>query len=544
MGGGHSQPQMTGARGQANSRRAARSVVPVAPAHGPFDASDVERGADGIARYPSLPDSLAHMLREHVERDPSACALVELGGGSLTYGELWERCARVAGGLRAEGAKRGERIAIRMPNGIDWVLAFLGAQLAGAVAVPVNPLLTPSEVRHIAEDSRCRAMVESGASLPDGRPFAVEDARAEELAAIFYTSGTTGAPKGAMISHENFLTSGENCLRLLRDAGERGPEMSSVVSLPLIHVVACNSQLIPMLQAGARAELLHSPLDFEGLFEAIAEHRVKHIVSVPAVYHALLHHPRFAELDVSGVTWASSGGAPMPASLLREIQQAFPHAYGGDGYGLTECSGVATFIPHREAQAHPGSVGYALPVVDLALSDADRDSGVGELLIRGPNLAQGYWRDPAATSETFAAGWLHSGDLARVDEQGCVYVVDRAKDMISRGGENVYSLEVENVLAAGPGVAEVAVVPVPDEMMGEKVGAVIVPAAGAEIDVEALIWDSSERLARFKLPEYLVLRDDPLPRNASGKVLKGTLKTHTRWEKLPARRRPRDSARG
>jgi acyl-CoA synthetase (AMP-forming)/AMP-acid ligase II len=471
------------------------------------------------------------MLRASVESERRACAVVEVGGGSLTYGELWERCARVAGGLRAEGVGRGERVAIRMPNCIDWVVAFFGAQLSGTVVVPVNPRFTDEETRYIVRDSGCKATVEPGADLPDGPPFAVEDLRAEELAAIFYTSGTTGTPKGASISHANFLTSSENCLRVLQDEREQGAGMSSLIGVPLIHVVACNSQLVPMLQVGARAELLRSPLDFDGLFEAVSQHRVRHIVSVPAVYHALLRHPRFRDLDVSGVTWVSSGGSPIAASLVLEIQHAFPHALGGDGFGLTECSGMATFMPRDEAIQHPGSVGYAMPVVDLALGDVDPDSGVGELLIRGANVAQGYWNSPEATAETFADGWLSSGDLARIDDNGRVYIVDRKKDVINRGGENVHSLEVENVLAAAPGVLEAAVVPVPDEMMGEKVGAVIVRAAGSQLDVDAVIAYCSARLARFKVPQYVAVSDDPLPRNANGKVLKGALKDRARWGK-------------
>ena len=518
-------------RGPSEGERTQPSITLAQRGHSPFDATGIERGADGIARYRDLPDSVVHMLRGSVERDRSACALVEVGGERVTYGQLWERCARVAGGLRAQGVKRGERVALRMPNCVDWVLAFLGAQLAGAVAVPINPLLTEGEVRFIVDDAGCRVTIDAGTDLPEGRPFAVEDLRPDELAAIFYTSGTTGAAKGAMISHVNFLTSGENCQRVLRNGHEQGPEMSSLIGLPLIHVVACNSQLIPMLQVGARAELLRSPLDFDGLCDAVSQHSVRRIVSVPAVYYALLRHQRFRELDLSDVTWVSSGGSPMPAALLREIQHVFPHAHGGDGYGLTECSGIASFIPHDEAAVHPGSVGYAMPVVDLALADADPQSGVGELLIRGPNLAQGYWKSPEATAETFADDWLRSGDLAVVDDGGRVYIVDRKKDMINRGGENVYSLEVEQVLATAPGVSEAAVVPVPDDMMGEKVGAVLTHAAGAELDVGAVIAYCGEHLAGFKVPEYFVVRDDPLPRNANGKVLKAALKTQTRWGK-------------
>jgi acyl-CoA synthetase (AMP-forming)/AMP-acid ligase II len=334
-----------------------------------------------------------------------------------------------------------------------------------------------------------------------------------------------------VLSHANFLASSENCLRVLRTERGHGAEMSSMVGVPLFHVVACNSQLIPILHTGGRVEILGSPLDFDGICKAVAEHGVKHIVSVPAVFHALLRHPRFRELDVSDVTWVSYGGSPIAADLVREIRDAFPNAGGGNGFGLTECSGMATFLPHEESTSHPDSVGYAVPVVDLALLDVDARSGVGELLIRGPNVALGYWSNPEATDETFADGWLHSGDLARIDEDGRVYIVDRKKDMINRGAENVYSLEVERAVAAAPGVAEVAVVPVADEMMGEKVGAVIVHAAGTELDVGAVIAYCGERLADFKVPQYVVVSDDPLPRNASGKVLKGVLKAHTRWGK-------------
>jgi acyl-CoA synthetase (AMP-forming)/AMP-acid ligase II len=416
-----------------------------------------------------------------------------------------------------------------MPNCIDWVLAFFGAQLAGAVTVAVNARLTDEEVAYIVKDSGASTVIEAGAELPDGKPYAIEDLGPDDLAAIFYTSGTTGAPKGAMLSHANFLTSSENCMRVLGAEHSHRADMSSLVGVPLFHVVACNSQLIPIVQAGGRVEILSSPLDFDGICRAVAENAIRHIVSVPAVFHVLVRHPRFRELDASGITWVSYGGSPIAAELVKEISDAFPNAHGGNGFGLTECSGMATFLPHEESLSHPDSVGYAVPVVDLALKNVDQASGVGELLIRGANVAQGYWCAPEATAETFMDGWLHSGDLARIDADGRAYVVDRKKDMISRGAENVYSLEVENALTAAPGVAEAAVIPVPDEMMGEKVGAVLVPTPGIELDLGAVIEYCGERLAEFKLPQYVVVSDEPLPRNANGKVLKAALRADTRW---------------
>ena len=456
---------------------------------------------------------------------------MEVGGGSLTYGELWEGAARVAGGLRAGGVKRGDRVAIRLPNGIDWVLAFFGAQLAGAVAVPVNTRFTEEEMAYVVGDSGSVFTFAPGTAMPDGEPFVVEDLQPDDLAAIFYTSGTTGFPKGAMTSHENFAATSENTLRILEITRAEGPGIASLISVPLFHVVGCNSQLIPVLELGGRLALLSSPLDFDGFFRAVGGHVVNQVVAVPAIYYALIRDPRFAALDVSGVNWASYGGSPIAESLVREIEAAFPNARVGNGFGLTETSALASFLPHAEAAAHADSVGFAMPVVDLAIDAADLESGVGELLVRGPNVVQGYWKKPEATAETFIDGWLRTGDLGRVDEDGLLYVVDRKKDMINRGGENVYSLEVESGLAGAPGVSELAAIAVPDEMMGEKVGAVIVPTPGAQIDVDAVIAYGRAHLADFKVPQYVALREDPLPRNSSGKVLKAQLRDETDWGK-------------
>jgi acyl-CoA synthetase (AMP-forming)/AMP-acid ligase II len=213
---------------------------------------------------------------------------------------------------------------------------------------------------------------------------------------------------------------------------------------------------------------------------------------------------------------------------VHKIIDAFPSARVGNGFGLTETSSLTSFLPHEEALHHADSVGFAMPVVDLALFEPDPRTGVGELLVRGQNVVQGYWRNPEATARTIVDGWLHTGDLARIDDEGLLYIVDRAKDMINRGGENVYSIEVEAALAGAPGVSEVAVVPVPDEMMGEKVGAVIVPA-GEGLDMSAVIDHARARIADFKVPQYVALRGEPLPRNPGGKVLKKQLREETDW---------------
>jgi long-chain acyl-CoA synthetase len=507
------------------------AIAPAPRGRNPFDNEGVERGADDIARYVGRPPSLLELLLRSVERDPGATAVLEVGGSALSYGELWDLAARVAGGLRAGGVRRGDRVAIRLPNGIDWVLAFFGAQLAGAVAVPVNTRFAEAEVAYVIEDSGASFTFMPEAPLPEGEALVEEGLGPDHLAAIFYTSGTTGFPKGAMTSHGNFTTNSENCLRCLKIDRAEGAEISTLVSVPLFHVTGCNSQLIPVLELGGRIEILQSPLDIDGFFTSVADHRVNQLVSVPAIYHAVMRHPRFSELDVSDVRWISYGGAPIATGLVHAIKAAFPNARVGNGFGLTETSSLTSFLPHEEAAEHADSVGFAMPVVDLALDEPDPQTGVGELLVRGPNVVQGYWNKPDATAETFVEGWLHTGDLARIDEEGLLYIVDRKKDMINRGGENVYSIEVENALVSAPGVGEAAAVGVPDEMMGEKVGAVLVPAAGSELDVDAVLAHCRGRLADFKVPQFIAVREEPLPRNPGGKVLKGQLREGTDWGK-------------
>ena len=504
-------------------------VQPFPRGRNPFDETGVKRDAEGVAHFVRRPASLVELLRASVERDAAATALVEVGGPSLSYGGLWERAARVAGGLRGAGVDRGDRVAIRLANGIDWVLAFFGAQLLGAVVVPVNTRLSEEEVAYVVGDSGTSYTFAPGAALPDGEALVSEDLDPDELAAIFYTSGTTGFPKGAMTSHENFVTNSENAFRCLFIDRAEGPSISTLVSVPLFHVTGCNSQLIPTLELGGRVEMLANALDLDGFFEAVGSHGVDQLVSVPAVYHAVLRHPKFPELDVSRVRWVSYGGAPIAASLVHRIKEAFPGARVGNGFGLTETSSLTSFLPDEEAAEHADSVGFAMPVVDLALKEVDPQSGAGELLVRGPNVVQGYWNKPQATAETFADGWLHTGDVACIDPDGLLYIVDRKKDMINRGGENVYSIEVENVLAGAPGVGEAAVVAVADDMMGEKVGAVIVPMDGRELDVSAVLRHCRAHLATFKVPQYVAVRDEPLPRNPGGKLLKARLREETTW---------------
>lgn len=491
----------------------------------PFDRTGIELGSDGIRRYTGLAQNLVQMLRDVVADTPEAAALVELGGERLTYAQLWDRSARVAGGLRAAGVSPGDRVANHLPNGNDWVLTFWGTLLAGAITVPVNTRLAAPEVAYVVSDSGATLVVEPGPPLPDGEPCAVADAAHADVAAIFYTSGTTGFPKGAMTTHENFLSNVETCLRCL--GLDREP-LSTLISVPLFHVTGCNSQLLVAAAVGGCSVIMPT-LDMTAFLKAVEQERITVLTTVPALYWLMLNHPDFAGTDTSSVRALSYGGAPIAPSLVHQLMESVPTATVGNGFGLSETSSVSTFLPHAYAAEHADSVGFPAPVVDVAVAEPDPVSGVGELLIRGPHVVPGYWGKPELTAEAFVGGWLHSGDLARVDERGLVHIVDRVKDMINRGGENVYCVEVENALAAHPDVGEVAVVGVPDEVMGEKVGAVLVPRGGAVISPEQVRAFAAGVLADFKVPQYVVVRTEPLPRNPGGKVVKAVLRTETDW---------------
>jgi acyl-CoA synthetase (AMP-forming)/AMP-acid ligase II len=494
----------------------------------PFDYSGITRDSLGIAHYDGRPNSLVEVLSTTVDQTPDHEAIVELGGERVSYRALWDRSARVAGGLRSLGINKGDRVAIRLGNGLDWCLAFFGVQMMGAIAVPVNTRFSEPEVEYVVNDSGSRFTFMPGAALPDGDAFVIDDLRPSDIAAIFYTSGTTGFPKGAMTTHANFLSNSETCRRVVGLPTDGS--IRNLVSVPLFHVTGCNSQLLPTMEAGDTLVIMPA-FEVQAFLAAIRSERINLLTSVPAVYWLAINQPNFKELDTSAIRWVSYGGAPIAPELVARIMEAFPNARVGNGFGLTETSSVSTFLPHEFAHSRPETVGFAAPVVDLDLFQPDRATGVGELLVRGSNIVKGYWNKPEATSEAFVNGWLHTGDMARIDSDGFVQIVDRKKDMICRGGENVYCVEVENALAAHPAVFEVAVIGVADEVMGEKVGAVIVPRPGKQLDVPDLLSFAHKHLADFKVPQYVVVRNTPMPRNPGGKMLKPVLRRETEWGK-------------
>jgi acyl-CoA synthetase (AMP-forming)/AMP-acid ligase II len=501
-------------------------ITPVPRGANPFPDHGVTRDDDGVAHFDDLPESLPAVLRGWADRTPDAEAVVELGGERLAYRELWDRAARVAGGLRDRGVGPGDRVALRYPAGVAWVLAFWGTLLAGGIPVAVNTRSSESEVAFLLDDSGASVDLAPDVALPDGEPAEPHAATRDEAAGMFYTSGTTGRPKGVPTTHEAFLTNCENLVRALGASGDESGTFRTLISVPLFHVTGCNSQLLVAAYLGG-ASVIMPALDPGELATVLAAERITFLVTVPAVYSLLLQRGALDGVDVSGVRWAVYGGAPIASTLVAQIQAAFDGAEVLNGFGMTETASLLTMLPDADAQAHADSVGYSMPSVDLAVDVLDDATGVGELLARGANVLHGYWNRDDTTAESFVDGWLRTGDIVRVDDDARVHIVDRAKDIIVRGGENVSSVEVENALAGAPGVAEAAVIAVPDDVMGEKVGVVLV--ADGELDLDAVIEHCRRLVADYKVPQYAVEWTRPLPRNPGGKLQKAQLREQVTW---------------
>ncbi len=503
------------------------AVIEIPSDRNPFPTTGVSRDPNGIPHYDRLPATLLDMLAEQVDNRPNSEAVIELGADRLTYRQLWDRASRVAGGLRADGLGPGDRVAVRYPAGINWVLAFWGTVMAGGIAVAVNTRSAQPEVEFVRSDSGARMDLAPDTPLPDGESYVTHGLSHTDTAALFYTSGTTGHPKGVPTTHEAFLTNTENAMRCLGLPRDLGEELRTLISVPLFHVTGCNSQLLAAARLGG-ASVIMPALNLDELIATLTAERISLMVTVPAIYSLLLRHKDFAAADVSAVRWVGYGGAPIAPSLVQAVKNSFPQATVFNGYGMTETASLMTVLPDQDAVEHADSVGYAVPSVDLGVIPFGDDPAVGELVTRGGNVTASYWNRHEATSATMVDGWLHTGDVVRVDDAGRVHIIDRLKDIINRGGENVSSVEVEAVLLAAPNVADACVLAVPDEVMGEKVGAVLFGGQD-QIDVPAVLDHCRAQLADFKVPQYVTVVDSALPRNAGGKLLKGNLREQVEW---------------
>lgn len=460
-----------------------------------------------------------------MERHADSAAVIDPSDSTVTYAQLWDSVSRAAGGLRAAGLRDGDRVVIDLPNSLDWVRSFVGTVLAGGVAVPLDQRGSEQSRSAVVADADPFLVVTPNSPVPSGPPE-WHQASPDDLAQMLYTSGTTGEPKGVMIRQRNLAAFGEITRRALQ-LDTTAPPLRNLVAIPLSHAAGCNAQLLPTLLLGGSVILAESA-NPTSIMDAVVRHQADTMLAVPALYKLLVQ--REAERLSSATCFRRLvyGAAPMPKTLVLELHDLLPHVALGNAFGMTEISNMALFLPAALAISHSKSVGFPVPGVEIELRDTD-ESGVGELYMRGPNMAAGYWRRPDLTEATFGTGWVRSGDVAVTGPDGLVYIRDRMKDIINRGGEKVYALEVEHRLIAHSDVEDAAVLPVADEVMGEKVGAVVVVREGSSLTPEELASHVGEALPRFAVPERIVLRRQPLPRGSSGKVRKEELRLELGW---------------
>ena len=495
-------------------------------------------------------------MARRARRTPGRVAVMH-GGDRLTYAQVHDRVTRLAHGLRGLGVRRGDRVAYLGPNHPAFLETLFAAGTLGAIVVPLNTrLAVPELARHLA-DSGTQALIygagqaEAAAALRDavpgirdvvalGEPASGETGYQAMLAAagtgidepvslddpclIMYTSGTTGGAKGATLSHGNITW---NALNVVVDADFRQDEIALVVA-PLFHTAALNMLCLPTLLKGG-AVLIEPGFEPGRALEAIEAHRVTSLFGVPAVYDAMAAHPRWPDADLSSLRMLLCGGAPVPEATIRGYTRRGLTFI--QGYGMTETSPGALLLDAAHVESKAGSAGVPhffteVQVVRPDLTPAPAGE-TGEIVVAGPNVMQGYWNQPETTSRALAGGtWLRSGDAGTTDADGYVFVVDRIKDMIISGGENVYPAEVENVLREHPAVADCGVIGVPDARWGEVGRAVVVLRPGAQASEADLLRFLDGRIARFKIPKSVRFTGE-LPRTGTGKILKKRLReTH------------------
>ena len=486
--------------------------------------------------------NLAGILTASAERDPDHVA-IRLDDIELTYAALDGASTHIAGLLKAHGVQRGDRVGIMLPNVPYFPVCYYGVLRAGGIVVPMNVLLKKREVAYYLSDSGAKLVFawhdfaqdaqagaqeadaeclvvtpgefehQVGAATPD---TAVADTADDDTAVLLYTSGTTGQPKGAELTHANLTLNAQGS----RDLFDLGSDAIVLGALPLFHSFGQTCSMNATIGGGGTLTLIPR-FDPGKALEIMQRDHVNVFQGVPTMYGAMLHHPDRDSYDVSALTLCGSGGSAMPVELLHGFDAAFGCKIL-EGYGLSESSPVASFN-HADRERKPGSIGTPIRNVEMSVVDDDghevAQGEVGEIVIRGYNVMKGYWRRPEATAETIIDGWLHTGDMGRVDEDGYFYVVDRKKELIIRGGYNVYPREIEEVLYEHPAVREAAVLGVPHDEYGEEIGAAVALKDGATATPDELRDFVKDQVAAYKYPRLVWLVDD-LPKGPTGKILK------------------------
>ena len=539
-----------------------------------FEIGTVEVQGRTLRAYKNAPATVRDFWRstaQFAERD-----YLVFQDERLTYGDSHRIVDAVAGWMAAQGIGPGERVAVAMRNYPEWMLIYWACAVAGVACVGMNAWWTPEEMGYALGDSAPRAIfadaerLERLAALPARADLQVVAVRApgapgatpwSEVAAfaapapevavhpdddmcIFYTSGTTGRPKGAQLTHRgcvNNVMSMAFATETFKLANHRGrtrgdepppaaPIPAALITTPLFHVTANNCLAYGATIAGGKIVTMHR-WDAGEALRLIEAERITSMSGVPTMARELIHHPRFGEHDLSSLGTLSGGGAQVPPDLVAKIDRAPMGAQAGTGYGMTEVCGIITSVYGDLFSDRSASAGPVMPSFEARIvgdDGADLPPGeTGELWVRGAQVIKGYLNQPDATAQTITDGWLHTGDVARIDEEGFVFLVDRKKEMILRGGENVYCAEVEAALYRHPDVAEACVFSIPDERLGEEVAAAVLLRAGATAGVDEVRAHTAELIAKYKVPSRLWVVDQPLPRNASGKFVKRDVREAT-----------------
>jgi len=503
----------------------------------------------------------------------------------VTFEGFHRAVATMAAQLASDGVVKGDRVALIMRNLPEWPVAFFAAASLGAIVTPLNAWWTGAELHYGLVDSGAKVAIVDAerldrivGHLPDcpdlqvvyaaRNPDACEHPRVrciedvlgpvnswsslpdlalpmtplepEDDATIFYTSGTTGKPKGALGCHRtmttNVVTSAAGLARAFLRRGEtppvpdpKGPQRVNLLVVPMFHVTGCSANLGPALNGGSKIVLMRKWDALEGM-KLIERERVTVTGGVPTIAWQLIEHPERATHDLSSIEGISYGGAPSAPELVRRIKEVWPTASAGNGWGMTETSATFTSNGSQDYENRPDSCGPAPAVGEMKIMTVEEPhrelpaGEVGELWRKGPMVVKGYWNKPEATAQTFVDGWVKTGDLARLDEEGFCFIIDRAKDMLIRGGENIYCIEVENVLYDHPAVMDAALIGIPHRILGEEPGAVVTLKAGGHASEQELRAFVADRLAAFKVPVRVVFWPETLPRNANGKIMKSELK--------------------
>lgn len=537
----------------------------------PFEIVTEMVGGRPMKNWKNRERSIREKIRNAALRGDAPCMVQ--GERRISYSEFTKLVWGTAAALRDDhGLRSGDRVAVLAMNSPDWLISLFGATSVGGIGVGMNGWWAPAEIEYGLTDSGSRFLVVDDRLWPRVEKLAGRLPNLEKIFfigenpprgtvpiaelmqpsdtepsdpidedhpfVILYTSGTTGRPKGCITTHRGTVS---QCVGIvfsglagaLMGGGSPMPSgggpMTNLLTTPLFHVAGLHSVTCTALSVGAKLVFLEGKFDPVKVMQTIERERVTTWGTVPTMIHRVVHHDDIGNYDLSSLTAVSFGAAPMPPDTLQRAREVLPVKENlTNAYGLTETHGVATLNGGKDLIGRGGSIGRPLPILEMQIGDPNGnpvpDGELGELQLFGPTITPGYWNRPEATAETVVEGWLRTGDLGTRDAEGFFFIADRAKDMIIRGGENVYCTEIENVLASHPDIDEACVIGVPCPVLGERVKAIVFRVPDSKLDEDGVKRHVAAQMANFKVPEFVEFTDKPLPRNPAGKLLKNVFR--------------------